>query len=398
MALYELAVMGDASADQLTELERLVKEGVGLFGLQLGQQVTFSVFPLRFEPPQKASAAIAYFGGPEVSGSGLDAALRTGIPIVPIASTEDAIGREIPDCLRRLNCLTYLGHGPQRISTALLECLGLLPRQRRVFVSYRRDAAREAALQLFNALSARVFDVFLDTHGIAPAEDFQDVLWHRLCDSDVLIMLDTPGYFESRWTSAEYGRALAKGISVLRVGWPSVDASPRTLTASQVDLAAGDIDASIGRLSDAAIGRICARVEVVRSQSHAVRSLNLFSNIQQAVQCVGGSVSGVGLHNALYLSLADGRDIVAYPAVGVPTSVTLNDAIVHALGREVAIVFDHIGLHRRWLEHLEWLGANTERPAGSRLAKQHGASAVGRCHELNFPIIERACPWPGPVL
>jgi hypothetical protein len=100
----------------------------------------------------------------------------------------------------------------------LLECVGLLPRQRRVFVSYRRDEARQAALQMFDALSSRHFYVFLDTHGITPAEDFQAMLWHRLCDSDVLLMLDTPNYFEGRWTSAEFGRALAKGISVLRIG------------------------------------------------------------------------------------------------------------------------------------------------------------------------------------
>ena len=134
------------------------------------------------------------------------------------------------------------GSRTERIATALLECVGLLPRQRRVFVSYRRDDARQAALQLFNALSARLFDVFLDTHGIAPAEDFQAVLWHRLCDSDVLVMLDTPGYFESRWTNAEYGRALAKGISVLRIGWPGVSPSLRTATASRLDLAATEID------------------------------------------------------------------------------------------------------------------------------------------------------------
>jgi hypothetical protein len=292
--------------------------------------------------------------------------LRRGIPILPIASTETAIGAEIPDRLKPLNCLTYAGHGAQRISTALLECVGLLPRQRRVFVSYRRDDAREAALQLFNALSARVFDVFLDTHGIAPGEDFQAVLWHRLCDSDVLIMLDTPDYFESRWTNAEYGRALAKNISVLRVGWPGVNASPRTATASRVDLAADEVHLATGHLSDTAIDRICAQVEIVRGQSHAVRSLNLFSNLQQAIECIGGTVTGVGLHNALYLTLPDGTDIVAYPTVGVPTSVTLNDAVVHAPGRTVAIVFDHIGLHRKWLEHLD-----------------------GRWHERDFLIVER---------
>jgi hypothetical protein len=360
MAVYELAVMGAPLAEQVTELEGHLSEAIQPFGLHLGQEVAWSILPTDYQVPQKTPAAIAFFGSLATSGTGVDAALRHGIPILPIASTEHCIGAEIPNSLKPLNCLTYAGHGPQRISTALLECVGLLPRQRRVFVSYRRDDAREAALQLFNALSARVYDVFLDTHGIAPGEDFQAVLWHRLCDCDVLIMLDTPGYFESRWTSAEYGRALAKGISVLRVGWPSVSASPRTATASRVDLGTGEIDLATGHLSDGAIERICTQVESVRGQSHAVRSLNLFSNLKQAVECIGGTVAGVGLHNAVYLTLPDGRDIVAYPTVGVPTSVTLNDAIVHASGRSVAIVFDHIGLHKRWLDHLEWLGINIQ--------------------------------------
>jgi hypothetical protein len=360
MALYELAVMGAAAAGQIDELERYVSEGIERFGLHLGQEVTWSVCPTDFKVPQKIPAAIAFFGGSGIAEAGVDAALRHGISILPIASAETNIGAEIPSSLKPLNCLTYAGHGPQRIATALLECVGLLPRQRRVFVSYRRDGAREAALQLFNALSARVFDVFLDTHGIAPGEDFQAVLWHRLCDSDVLIMLDTPGYFESRWTNAEYGRALAKQISVLRVGWPGVNSSPRTATASRVDLAAVEVDSTTGRLAEDAIERICMHVETVRGQSHAVRNLNLFSNLRLAVECIGGKVSGVGLHNAIYLTLPDGREIVAYPTVGVPTSVTLNDAIVHGAGRAVAIVFDHIGLHRRWLDHLDWLGTNIQ--------------------------------------
>lgn len=173
--------------------------------------------------------------------------------------------------LRPLNCLAYQVDGPQRVATALLECAGLLPRQRRVFVSYRRNESREAALQLFDVLSARHFDVFLDTHGIGPAEDFQAMLWHRLCDSDVLVMLDTPGYFESRWTSAEFGRALAKGISVLRVGWPNSTASARISTASRLDLDVSDIDAGTGRLTDDVVTRICFQIEALRSQSHAVR-------------------------------------------------------------------------------------------------------------------------------
>ena len=96
----------------------------------------------------------------------------------------------------------------------------------------------------------------------------------------------------------------------------------------------------------------------MRGQSHAVRSLNLFSKIEQAVECIGGTVRGVGAHNAVYATLPDDTDVVAYPAVGVPTSVTLQDAVEYAPGRSVAVVYDHLGLHRQWLDHLGWLGRN----------------------------------------
>ena len=92
--------------------------------------------------------------------------------------------------------------------------------KRQVFLSYKRDESAAAAVQLFAELSARQYEVFLDTHSIAAGVDFQESLWHSLCDVDVLLMLDSPNYFASRWTAAEYGRALAKGIGVLRVEWP----------------------------------------------------------------------------------------------------------------------------------------------------------------------------------
>ena len=101
-------------------------------------------------------------------------------------------------------------------------------------------------------------------------------------------MLDTAGYFEKRWTKAEYGRALAKGISVLRVGWPGVSPSRYAGTSSRMDLADGEVDAATGQLSDAALERICTHLEIVRGQSHAVRSLSLFRNFEQAVEALAG--------------------------------------------------------------------------------------------------------------
>jgi hypothetical protein len=324
------------------------------------------VRPESFNPEQRTTAAAVFFGGVNAPLANLESLSRSAIPVLPIVSDLARAHEEIPAVLRSLNCLAYNAGGAPRVATALLECSGLLPRQRRVFLSYRRDEARQAALQLFDALSARLFDVFLDTHGIPPAEDFQATLWHRLCDSDVLVMLDTPNYFASRWTSAEFGRALAKNIAVLRIGWPDATPSARTATASRAELLAEEVDPATGRLADEAIGRICIQLEEVRSESHAVRTVNLVSHLRYAVEKIGGSVSGVGLHNAVHLRLADGKHVVVYPAVGVPTSTTLHDATINAPDRSVAVLYDPVGLHPRWLGHLDWLGSHVH---GARWVK-----------------------------
>lgn len=357
-SLYELGVMGAPSQSQLTELENLVNLAVAKFGLVLGRDVAWTVQPESFDPERTTSAAVVFFGGENAPQANLVNVLKRAIPVIPVVSDPAQVLLEIPIGLRRMNCLTLKEGGVQRVATALLECASLLPRQRRVFLSYRRNEARDAALQLFDALSARFFDVFLDTHGIAPAEDFQATLWHRLCDSDVLVMLDTPGYFESRWTSAEFGRALAKGISVLRVGWPDSTPSARTATASRAEILPEELDQTTGHLANSAIDRICLQLETVRSESHAIRNLNLYSNLRIAIETIGGQVAGVGPNNAIYIELPNQKEIVVYPTVRVPTSTNLHEATTNAPDRSVAVVYDHVGLHPKWLEHIDWLGNN----------------------------------------
>ena len=357
-ALYQLALLGAPTEGQISEVRGLVAQAVERFSLQLGREVGWEVLPDSFNPSQQRSSAAAFFGGDDPPTANVESLLDRGVPIIPVSSSIDNVRSEIPEILRPLNCLAYDASGPTRVSTALLECAGLLPRQRRVFISYRRDEAREAALQLFDSISARQFDVFLDTHGIGPAEDFQAMLWHRLCDSDVLLMLDTPSYFESRWTSAEYGRALAKGISVLRVGWPDATPSSRTATASRAELLPEEVDSTTGRIAPSAVERICLQLENVRSQSHAVRSLNLTSNLRRAVQGIGGRLLGVGPSKAMYVELPDGRELAIYPSIGVPTSTTMHEACMSSPGRRLAVVYDHVGLHPKWLHHLDWLGQN----------------------------------------
>jgi hypothetical protein len=184
------------------------------------------------------------------------------------------------------------------------------------------------------------------------------MLWHRLCDSDVLLMLDTASYFDSRWTEAEFGRALAKGILVLRVGWPGISPSTRLGTAARIDLVGADFVTGSERLKSDAIEKIRVQLEAVRCSSQAVRNLNLVSTIRGAVERIGGKIKGVGRHMAVSLELPSGLKVVVYPAVGVPTSVNLNDAADDAQTEHIGVVYDHVGLHSTWLKHLSWLGDN----------------------------------------
>jgi hypothetical protein len=242
--------------------------------------------------------------------------------------------------------------------TITLEGLGLLREQRRVFISYRRSDSREVAVQLHDYLSASGFDVFLDTHGIRPGQPFQEMLWHRLADCDVMVILDTPNYFESKWTKQEIGRTLSKGISILRLIWPDHQSSRHLTLSDTISLKSTDFDKST-RLNNATLELAARKTETLRSRSIANRHREIAGKLRVEVERLGGTFEGIGLHRAISLTLPHGTKVLAYPAVGVPTADLLND--VYTKAQEAAqegvpcVVYDHFGIRERWLEHLRWL-------------------------------------------
>lgn len=357
MTMYDIAVLGSPSEGQLADLETGLRRVAGAYHLAYGTDLRVLRRPARFSPAQTTPSVAIFFGGPEGSAVSVSDVLDpSAITVIPVASNERSVGAEIPHALQHLNCILYDAQGADRLVATALECLGLLRRQRRIFLSYRRNEARSAALQLFDALSARGYDVFLDTHGVPPAADFQEVLWHKLCDVDVMVMLETPSYFSSRWTSEEYGRALAKNIGVLRVQWPDTTPSADTQTCSRVELIESEVDPASGALVTAAIDRISKQLEQFRGLSHAVRRLSMTSQLQIAVESLGGTVLGMGPHLTMHVALPGGQELEVSPVVGVPDSSMLQEAIQRANGRKVAVLYDHVGVMPTWNGHLEWLG------------------------------------------
>ena len=370
MAFYELAVIGHPTDQLIKELEHLILKVRKQFGLD-DRELAFHIRPDSFRPSSKSCSAALFVGCEQGASFDIEAVLDSKvIPVLPLASTAQSVAVEIPPVLRALNCIFSDQAPTERIFSALLECVGLLPKQRRVFLSYKRSESIVVAVQLFAELSARQFDVFLDTHSIGAGVDFQENLWHQLSDVDVLLMLETPEYFKSRWTDAEYGRALAKGIGVLRVQWPDTTPSTVTSTSSRVELLAEEFTAD-GQLSNTAVNRICCQLEAVRSQSHALRSLSLINSVRNAIEQIEGQVNGVGPGRLMEITLRNGNRLSVQPVLGVPTALTLQDTLLRAGHENCAVVYNHFGMMSSWQEHLDWLA---KRVGGSRWVRQSDAA------------------------
>ncbi|WP_220377466.1 toll/interleukin-1 receptor domain-containing protein [Paraburkholderia sp. BL6669N2] len=355
--LYELALLGNVPTAIRDAVADALNTGVEELGLALGKTVSLFIgSPCDFRPAGERCAAALCFQTDTDSEECLRRLVNHNIPIVPVASTSSAFTKEFPRVLAPLNGLTVDQSDAAALARALLECASLLPRQRRVFLSYRRTESTEAALQLYAALSARLYDVFLDTHGIYPGQHFQEVLWQRLYDSDVLLFLDTPGYFESRWTSAEFGKAQWRGIPVLRAAWPGVAMDVRAQLAVTHSLDASDFVGATGQLTKTAEQSICESVESLRTRSVTARYQQLVSTLAASVQRGGGRVEGASLRRSLIVSTPSGQKVAVYPTLGVPTTYTLHDATLDGHTPPVAVLYEEgESEEREWHAHMKWI-------------------------------------------
>jgi hypothetical protein len=365
VSIYEIGLLGDVTDAERDTLVATITELVADFDLAVGSDLMIRRGDTFDNRNGHAATAVAYFGGAvQADQEPARRALSSSLPVIPTIPAAGDFGTLVPPFLQRSNGLRRRADDPKmtELAVALLECVGLLRRQRRVFVSYRRVESRNAAVQLHDLLSGRGFDVFLDTHDIRPGEPFQDVLWHRLCDSDVLVMLDTPTYFESKWTRHELGRARAKEIHVLRVVWPDHTPTKHTDFAETVYLDRADLSGDDGPIVEAVANQIVLATESLRSRSIASRYMSITGKLRAEVQKIGGELDGVGAHRAVSLRLPDDTRIWAYPVVGIPSADMFNDVANKARvadQREIPIlVYDHIGIRDQWMAHLKWLDEN----------------------------------------
>jgi hypothetical protein len=362
MSLYELAILGVPTEAERDTLISTLASMIDQFGLELNKDVMMrDAEDITSRVSTNAFCAV-YFGGDVAADHDIvQRLIGASLPIIPTVSANGDFGKEIPTDLQFANGLRRRTDDADltELAAAALECIGLLRSQRRVFVSYRRTESRAAALQMHDLLSARGFEVFLDTHDIRPGDPFQEVLWHRLVDSDVMVMLDTPTYFDSRWTRQEIGRARAKEIQVIRVIWPQHSPTRLMDMSETVYLDAEELMGPDGPIVEATAESIVLRVERLRSMSIAARYMSITGKLRADIAKIGATVEAIGAHRAMAVRILNDQIVWAYPVVGIPTAETLNDIVNKACRAEQAsapiLVYDHVGIRSGWIEHLSWL-------------------------------------------
>lgn len=362
---YHVAIIGPASGEYERRLKKQVKKRLR----ELSESLVGFVGFLRADKVEtrdkKVPIVTIYFGlegRTEEYHEVLEKLMNDSTVIIPVVSKLENFSKEIPKNIYGINAAELKPKDKHLdvITNLILENLGLLRRTRRLFISYRRTDSNTEALQLRHELDAQGYDVFLDTHSVPKGDDFQQVLWHRLADSDVVVLLDTPNFMESRWTKEELAQAEAMTIGMIQVIWPEHQPAPYTDLCERIYLTKDDFSSGANQgLKPEVLERIALSVEHLRARSLSARHNNLVREFCDAAASINISAI-VQPERFISATLPSGRIIAAIPAVGVIDAMRYHEAS-HRLSdeesapSEVFLIYDHRGLRPSWGEFLNWL-------------------------------------------
>jgi len=366
---YQLIVLG---SDVIVKQEILNQIVLELKNLNLPKEfvkvIPASSVDTDYEGNQPAFGL--YFG--DVNGDFKDLEiteklLKDGTMILPIFF--NGFKSDIPSVLSNQNAIQYHSNEINRITNIVLEAFELLRSTRKVFISYKRAESSSVAIQLYEALEGNNFDVFLDTHSIQKGEPFQDELWHRMTDCDVIVLLNTPEFLESHWCKEEFAEASAKQIGIVQLIWPNhqiIDIDKSSYISYPIQLKENDfingiIDSS-GCFTKSVLDQVVVEVESVRARNLAARQDNLITEFRNIAEKNNRKVT-VQPEKILTEDLANGEHIIYIPTIGIPQSTSCQSAEIkkELMGYDevsIRLIYDDLRIRDKWLKHLEWLNDN----------------------------------------
>lgn len=364
---YQILLLGEKWEDE-SRLREDVLQAASELGIKRKSIEFFSEDEVGAQNRKSPTVAVffGYDGASQADHPALTGLLADSLPIIPVVSNLDGFRGKVPASIAGVNGLKVSGAAERaRLVSTIFENLHLLREERRVFISYRRDESTGVAIQLFEELDKRGFDPFLDTRSVRPAVDFQSELWHRMADSDIVILLDTPNFRISSWTVKELAQANATNLQILHLLWPGVGPDKGSAFSDFFELRNDSFFQKGGlnkfsRLSESCLEEVCRRAESLRARALAARYAYIVDSF-----CDIAAANGVRpkVQPERYLTLQiGGKEHVVYPAIGVPTSPRMEDfelAVEDIVPKPtVRVIYDERGILDRWHNHLTWLSSH----------------------------------------
>ncbi len=211
------------------------------------------------------------------------------LPVYP-ERLREAVTKALPPEFRTLNVAFWKSTLDELVPT-ILSLTGLAQEARRVFISYRRNETEALAVQLFDALSHRGFDVFLDYFRIPPGVDFQARLRQELGDKSLVLVLESLSTLSSEWTTYEINVAKVLGLGLLALNVPTPRGNPTPLIPGVDDEArlrpqTTDFHAS-GQLKEVPLQHLLQRIESEHARFIVRRRERLRGSLEGALRLNG---------------------------------------------------------------------------------------------------------------
>ena len=361
---YEIQVIQVDRPDWLAQLRQAVAAELERVGLH--KTVTVAVLEAR--PSPGTPAVTTFFGSAAAAGNpGLGdlvaEALASGRPVVPVVEDLASYRQAVPEPLPPINGFAWEGPDPaQRLTLLLLEELGIEDKQRRVFISHKRDDGLGAAEQLHDRLTHHGFVPFIDRFAIRSAARVQETIADALEDHAFLLLLETPLAHTSDWVFDEVDYALSHTMGTLILRWPNdPEPVPGSKGLGREQLAAADLmtDAhGYDILTDASLDRVVGLVEMAHAQGLVRRRRMLIRSIEEAARAAG-CTSCIPTRSWRLLVEQGGRSTLLGITPRLPTATDLQELDEARLdaGADVGATLVHSAriLRAERRNHLSWV-------------------------------------------
>ncbi len=219
----------------------------------------------------------------------LDFAVSRQIPILPIVEEKsDSLEKYLPKSIQYVNAVNWSADNTT-VARILLESLGLVEKERRLFISYRQSDSRFIADQLHTKLVRGRFDVFLDRFSVAPGADFTKSIDNELGDKAFLLLIESKHANDSIWVRHEITYALANRIQVFALTLPDVPASHQIQNldeAFRFRITANDFT-SDGLLTDAILNAVIDKIEIEHARAIYRRREQIMGSVMEHLHSQG---------------------------------------------------------------------------------------------------------------